>query len=432
MQEAIPPIPPAAATRSARPQFTGNGGEYFRIWLVNLFLCILTLGFYIPWARVRTRRYFYRSTLLDGHHFDYLADPKRLLLGYIVVGTFFIFYNVSQVISVFLTLAIFAVFMGVFPWLLWKSFRFFAVNSSHRQIRFGFLGTLKESYATYLGFPLLALLTCGLAFPAVLWYQKKYFFDRMQYGSLLSRYRGSCGIFFAVYYAIFGVVFGLFMLLIVAMTALESGQKQIFKQITSALEHAETSNGHEAGKNGGTELPVDAETATPSEEAGTGEGTAEEDPAKAGNDSASLVESNPEEKEEESDEMSKWFLGGVMAGVFLFYAGLIFGGIAASVLITNHMWNHTRLEGRSGEVVFKSDIHVGRYLWIAFSNILLLVLTLGLFFPWAKIRLFRYRLESLEVQGLEVLEQTLAQAASTGESAYGDTAADLFDFEIGL
>ena len=29
-------------------EFTGSGGEYFRVWIVNVLLGILTLGFYTP------------------------------------------------------------------------------------------------------------------------------------------------------------------------------------------------------------------------------------------------------------------------------------------------------------------------------------------------------------------------------------------------
>ena len=32
--------------------FEGTGFEYFRIWIVNVLLVIITLGIYYPWARV--------------------------------------------------------------------------------------------------------------------------------------------------------------------------------------------------------------------------------------------------------------------------------------------------------------------------------------------------------------------------------------------
>ena len=43
-------------------QFTGQAGEYFRVWIVNVLLSVVTLGLYSPWARVRTRQYFYGHT----------------------------------------------------------------------------------------------------------------------------------------------------------------------------------------------------------------------------------------------------------------------------------------------------------------------------------------------------------------------------------
>ena len=36
-------------------RFTGSGSEYFKIWIVNVLLTIITLGMYYPWAKVRNR-----------------------------------------------------------------------------------------------------------------------------------------------------------------------------------------------------------------------------------------------------------------------------------------------------------------------------------------------------------------------------------------
>ncbi|MEM9624119.1 MAG: DUF898 family protein, partial [Pseudomonadota bacterium] len=43
-------------SRSSTLSFTGDGTEYFRIWIVNLTLTLLTLGIYSAWAKVRTNR----------------------------------------------------------------------------------------------------------------------------------------------------------------------------------------------------------------------------------------------------------------------------------------------------------------------------------------------------------------------------------------
>ena len=65
--EAQVPSPPAASQPAVeRFQFTGKTGEYFGIWIVNLFLTIVTLGIYSAWAKVRKKRYFYANTIIDG------------------------------------------------------------------------------------------------------------------------------------------------------------------------------------------------------------------------------------------------------------------------------------------------------------------------------------------------------------------------------
>ena len=59
-----------------RLQFTGSGADYFRIWIVNLFLTIVTLGIYAAWAKVRTRQYFYSHTLCAEEHFTIWPIPS--------------------------------------------------------------------------------------------------------------------------------------------------------------------------------------------------------------------------------------------------------------------------------------------------------------------------------------------------------------------
>ena len=55
-----------ACRRTAAIQFTGSGSEYFKIWIVNVLLTIVTLGIYSAWAKVRRLRYFYNNTRFAG------------------------------------------------------------------------------------------------------------------------------------------------------------------------------------------------------------------------------------------------------------------------------------------------------------------------------------------------------------------------------
>ena len=130
-------------------KFTGTGAEFFRIWIVNLFLTIVTLGIYAAWAKVRTRRYFFANTVLNGQAFDYLADPKVILRGNLIIAGGIAIYMVLDLFQPAYSGIALVLFLLVIPYLIYKSLRFNAHNSAYRNIRFRFLGTAGESYRIY-------------------------------------------------------------------------------------------------------------------------------------------------------------------------------------------------------------------------------------------------------------------------------------------
>ena len=98
------------------------------------------------------------------------------------------------------------------------------------------------------------------------------------------------------------------------------------------------------------------------------------------------------------------------------------------VLIQNRIWNHTTV----GEVSFRSNARVLPMARIYLVNIILLIVTLGLFTPFAVIRSLKYRLESVTAVTVSGMDQFLSGAAVGDVAATGEGAADLFDFDIGL
>src|SRR5215213_4098892 len=84
--------PPQPRSRSIKAEFTGSAAEYFRIWIVNLFFTLVTLGVYSAWAKVRKKKYFYGSTRLDGDTSDYFGSPGAILKGRIVALVLFVAY----------------------------------------------------------------------------------------------------------------------------------------------------------------------------------------------------------------------------------------------------------------------------------------------------------------------------------------------------
>jgi len=115
----------------------------------------------------------------------------------------------------------------------------------------------------------------------------------------------------------------------------------------------------------------------------------------------------------------------VVYGAFLLLVALI--GPVFHALITNLIWNNTRL----GEHRIECRLAPLRLVWIGLSNIVLVVVTLGLFFPWAMVRLARYQLECVQVLPASDLQE-FVDAAPENIGAVGEEAAAVFDFDIAL
>ncbi|HAK60277.1 MAG TPA: DUF898 domain-containing protein [Nitrospiraceae bacterium] len=202
----------AAEPKHYKPMFNGSAGEYFRIWIVNTFLTIVTLGIYAPWAKVRNRRYFYKNTLLDGHSFDYTANPVAILKGYLIIGAGVLLYYLTEAYDPRFSFIFVLLFYLMLPFLIYKSLRFFARNSTYRNIRFRFLGTLGSSFSTYLLYPILVPITLGLIIPHWAFEKKKFFFDNMAYGASRNSFHGRSGPFYKVYLLAVLTLFGSFFL----------------------------------------------------------------------------------------------------------------------------------------------------------------------------------------------------------------------------
>jgi uncharacterized membrane protein YjgN (DUF898 family) len=143
----------ASGEQRHQAEFTGAVGEYFRIWIVNLALTVLTLGIYSAWAKVRKRRYFYAHTRIAGESFEYRGRPVAILIGRLLALTLLVIVIAAGNFVPELSLESFsgkALFftaaVAIGPWLLVRSSKFNASNSVYRNIRFSFLGTYASCF----------------------------------------------------------------------------------------------------------------------------------------------------------------------------------------------------------------------------------------------------------------------------------------------
>lgn len=135
--------------------FTGSGSEYFRIWLVNLLLTVVTLGFYYPWARVRRLQYFASNTWVGNDRFghyplEFIGDPARMLRAYVVMVVLLFVYVVASNLSVVISSLAFLAMMAMVPVFTWAGLRFRLGNTRWRGLRFSFTGSIAQAYLAYL------------------------------------------------------------------------------------------------------------------------------------------------------------------------------------------------------------------------------------------------------------------------------------------
>lgn len=190
-------------------EFQGEAGEYFKIWIVNVLLSIVTLGIYSAWAKVRNHRYFYSNTQLAGHSFEYTANPVAILKGRIVAAIFFAGYVFSTEFMPVLTLLFIALFVVGFPWLACKSLSFRNRNTAFRNIRFGFDGSYFEALKAFILWPFLGMISFGLLFPYAISRQKLFVVGYSRYGTTRFQPQFTSGGFYNIFLVAFGVaIFG--------------------------------------------------------------------------------------------------------------------------------------------------------------------------------------------------------------------------------
>jgi len=387
----------AAAAPAPQPlsiRFTGSGSEYFRIWIVNLLLMLVTLGIYFPWAKVRRLRYFYANTLIGGQPLGFHASPSRMLRGYVLVALMLMAQSAAEKFSPLAGAVALVLLLALWPALLKSALQFRLANTSWRGLRFRFTGSVAGAYAALLPFvvpfvvlgsaaalvpdgqqppPWFALLLIGVvlvslaAVPWAWWRLKKYQHDHYAYGPDQTTLRARASSFYGVFMRTSGVA----LLTVIGLGVLVG----LFAVAAILL---------------GIDVGFD-----------------------------------------EMSELDARMLR-VLAMVAAFWSALIALQFAPRAFFTSRMQNLLWSQTASPVVGFASTLRFRALFALTLKNWLLIILTLGLYWPFAAVALQRRRVEAVDVL-LSVDPQALADSARRNENdAAGEAAGDLFGLDIGL
>ncbi|MDZ7937588.1 MAG: YjgN family protein [Rhodoferax sp.] len=367
-------------------QFTGSGSEYFRIWIVNLLLTIVTLTLYVPWARARKLRYFMANTLVGGQPLGFHGNPRQMFKGYLLICAFVILYSVAGNLSPIAGLVALAAGTLLWPALFKSSLQFRLSNTSWRGLRFAFHGSLGGAYRAMLPLlipgailvggqhfvmdpahppvwfgvfaGLIALSTVAIA-PWLFWNIKQYQHNHYALGNLQTEFKAGAGSF----YLLTLKVIGLGLALVILPTAL-----------VGAVGYGLMS-GLNLGKPG-----------------------------------------------------IGWALaGGVAYGVIVLVAMLCIRPYATSRL-QNLVWTQTG----NKQLRFVSELRFGSLMWLSVKNSFLTIITLGLYWPFAAVSMTRLRLEAVQVKTRISPDQLVGAAQIHNNETVGDAAGDFFGLDVGL
>ena len=191
----------ASSPRKDRPinrftplAFTGTARELFGIQFVNILLTLLTLGIWIPWARVRKRRFFYNNTRILGDGLDYLATGFDLFKGWSVVVIILAGFYALPLLGVpFLQEGTSLALLAVYPWAINRSLRFNARNIVWRDVRFDFSGTYLGSTWYLFLLPFIGVLSLGIVMPLASKGMREYVARNYRFGAARFSGRGQLG-----------------------------------------------------------------------------------------------------------------------------------------------------------------------------------------------------------------------------------------------
>jgi len=370
-------LPSRTLERTASPAvrahltFTGTGGEYFRIWVVHALLTVLSLGIYSAWAKVRKARWFAQHTQLLGDSFDYHGRPGRILLGRVIALALLIGYSRSFEWSRTAGLAAVGLLVVLGPALYGAAQRFRLTNSSWRGLRFGFEASPRTVYAVCI--PLLLVWTSG---------------------TVWARLNGSPKS-------------------VLAVTGVCALAWPFAHASLKSMQHARTRYGEARFA---FRPAVAAFYALYARTLGIALVVLLPIGMLAGLFVRALAETS----------LKGQFIGGFIIGASMTVLTYVVAGSYFLARLQPIVWSHTTF----GELRFGSTIGAFALLGLVLRNLLLVVITAGLYWPFAAVAIARYRVQSITLEGDGPLPDVAAKGQGNA-TAVGDAAFDLFGLDLG-
>ncbi|MBV1930723.1 MAG: DUF898 domain-containing protein [Porticoccaceae bacterium] len=328
----------SSSSRELSFDFKGVGLEYFKIWIVNVLLTILTLGIYSAWAKVRSHRYFYSNLYLDGSNFRYLAEPLTILKGRIIAVAALIAYSVISSASPTAGVVLAVILVLAIPYFVNQALAFNHRMSAYKNIQFRFKSSYGEAFMVLYIWPLLGVLTLGILYPMAILKLSQYTVRNSAYGTTNFDFKAT--------YRDYGIIFLICLAWILGLVVIAGIISFLAPQLESFV---------------------------------------------------------------------------VIPGMLIYFGLFIYFTVAS----VNLFYRSTVLDTHE----FKADLTLGAYARVLLTNMFLIIITLGLYFPAAKVRMTNYIASCVTMRAKGSLDN-FAAAEKENISALGEEFGQVFDFGI--
>lgn len=355
------PSAPDEAPQALPLQFRGTARDYFGVWVVNVLLTLCTLGIWSAWAKVRTLRWFHGHTYLAGAGFDYHATGGQILKGRLLAIAIIVGVSLIGAVWPLAERLISLFILLAIPWLVNASLGFHAYMTSWSNVRFGFQGSYGRALLAFVVLPLISIFTLGLLTPLATQQLARYMVGGHRFGHAAFFSAPRLGALYAA------LLRGMGIFIVVCLAGILAAQ-WVGQAANPEFSFTEMLQGL-----------------------------------------TSPLQRHP-------SPGLRMFLSVFPVLLATLYAALIIATLYYGACAHNEILNRCALQGGHR---LRSAVTPWRYLWIILSGIVASILTLGLAYPWARVRQYRYVTQRITVLAAPGLDEFVSQQPAHVPGAFG-------------
>jgi uncharacterized membrane protein YjgN (DUF898 family) len=344
-----------------------------KLTIVNFLLGIVTLGFYRFWAKTNVRKHIWSSVHINGEPLEYTGTGMELFKGFLMVfGLFILPYVIAltaatfiqgpeSAVAIFMQFAFFLAIYVLWGFAIYKARKFQLSRTHWRGIRGTLVGSAMTYSLLYFGSLLAKSMSMGWATPVMNTVLAEQITNDMRFGDAAFKFKGRAGPLYPTY----ALCWFLTLAAIVAVIVIAVSSAGLSAYLSSVF-----------------------------------------DPAAA---------------TESVEEMASYI--GLAIGVLFLLSMLIIPMLWAvySAKEMRTFATYTRFDG----VPFTLNATAGSIIRLTVINLLLIIFTLGIAWPFVQQRVVKFVVDRLKLEGLidiDRIRQSSAKMDSRGEGL-----ADAFD-----